>query len=231
MAPTNKKKQQAPVKGGKKGSKQPQLLPGGGMGGNLISAVLIFLVLMSVYSFFVDANNKPEDVALSQVAGDVRAGLVSAIAVSGDELTLTYVDGAEKKSMKDPDASLSDTLADYGTTPEELAKVAITIKGRSGFQFWFATLAPILVPILFLGVLFWFLARQVKGAGMQAFTFGQSKARMIDPKDAGQRVMFADVAGAKGIPIIENTLSIAPQLLYFSPKTQGQSDILKVLPN
>jgi hypothetical protein len=32
-------------------------------------------------------------------------------------------------------------------------------------------------------VLFWFLTRQVRGAGMQAFTFGQSKARIIDPAD------------------------------------------------
>src|SRR6185503_17368635 len=32
---------------------------------------------------------------------------------------------------------------------------------------------------------------------MQAFTFGQSKARMIDPADTAQRVTFSDVAGAK----------------------------------
>ncbi len=182
-------------KKGKKGASD--MLPGRGMGGNLLSAVLIFLALMSIYTFIIKEGQKPEDIALSQVAGDVRAGLVTGIEVSGDDLTLTYVDGAEKKSMKDPDAALPETLAAYGVTPEELAKTAITIKGRSGFQFWFATLAPILVPILFLGILFFFLARQVRGAGMQAFTFGQSKARMIDPKDTAQRVLFADVAGAK----------------------------------
>ena len=32
---------------------------------------------------------------------------------------------------------------------------------------------------------------------MQAFTFGQSKARIIDPSDSSQRVTFADVAGAR----------------------------------
>jgi cell division protease FtsH len=46
-------------------------------------------------------------------------------------------------------------------------------------------------------VLVWFLTRQMRGAGIQAFTFGQSKARMIDPADTSQRVTFADVAGAK----------------------------------
>jgi cell division protease FtsH len=37
----------------------------------------------------------------------------------------------------------------------------------------------------------------MKGAGIQALTFGQSKARMIDPNDKSQRVTFKDVAGAK----------------------------------
>ena len=32
---------------------------------------------------------------------------------------------------------------------------------------------------------------------MQAFSFGQSKARVIDPADSSQRVTFADVAGAR----------------------------------
>ena len=32
---------------------------------------------------------------------------------------------------------------------------------------------------------------------MQAFTFGQSKARMTDPEDANNRVTFKDIAGAK----------------------------------
>ena len=41
------------------------------------------------------------------------------------------------------------------------------------------------------------MTRQVKGAGAQAFTFGQSKARMIDPNDPSQKVTFKDVAGAK----------------------------------
>jgi cell division protease FtsH len=46
-------------------------------------------------------------------------------------------------------------------------------------------------------VIAWFITRQVRGAGMQAFTFGQSKARIISPDDKKQRVTFKDVAGAK----------------------------------
>ena len=171
-------------------------VPGGSFLGNALTGILILLLAASIYSYFAEGT-QTEEVGLSQIAGDIQAGLVTSIDVSGNDLALTYVDGAKKTSMKDPDESLPSTLVNYGVTPAELSKVAISIKSPSGLQFWLATLLPFIFPLVFIGVLFWFLARQVRGAGMQAFTFGQSKARMIDPKDTSQRVMFADVAGAK----------------------------------
>ena len=164
---------------------------------NLVTTILIFLLLMSVYSLFADFTTSPEIIPLSQVAADVEAGKISAIKVSGNALSVTYADGTEHSSVKDPAATLPETLTTYGVTPDELSKVAITVEGESGFKFWFLTLAPVLLPLIFLGFLFWFISRQVRGAGMQAFTFGQSKARMIDPADTSQRVTFADVAGAR----------------------------------
>ncbi|MBI5405988.1 ATP-dependent zinc metalloprotease FtsH [Candidatus Kaiserbacteria bacterium] len=152
---------------------------------------------MSAYSLIVDLTRPTESVPLSVVAADVAAGKVSAITVNGDSLNLVYVDKSNKTSRKDPSSGLPETLATYGVTPAELSKVSITIQGQSGLQFWFLTLAPVLLPLLFIGFFFWFLSRQVKGAGMQAFSFGQSKARVVDPADLSQRVTFADVAGAR----------------------------------
>ena len=165
--------------------------------GNLISTVLIFLLLMSLYTLFTSPGPKTQEIPISQVAQDVEAGKVTAIKVSGESLSITYADGTTRASRKDPAAALSQTLASYGVTPSELSKVAVTIEGESGWHFWLATLGPILLPILFFAFLFWFLSRQVKGAGMQAFSFGQSKARLTDPSNTTQRVTFADVAGAR----------------------------------
>jgi len=165
--------------------------------GNLVTTVLVFLLLMSTYSLIASFFQPNNDVPLSVVAADVAAGKVSAITVNGDSLNLIYADGSTKTSRKDPSAGLPETLATYGVTTNELAKVSITIQGQSGFQFWFVTLAPIILPLLFIVFIFWFLSRQVRGAGMQAFSFGQSKARVVDPDDSSQRVTFADVAGAR----------------------------------
>ena len=165
--------------------------------GNLLTTILIFLFLMSAYSLVESFVQPSNTIPLSVVATDVATGKVKTITVNGDSLSLVYVDGAVKTSQKDPSAGLPETLATYGVTPEELSKVSMTVQGQSGFEFWFLNLAPILIPLLFIAFLFWFLSRQVKGAGMQAFSFGQSKARITDPADLSQRVTFADVAGAR----------------------------------
>src|ERR1035437_289968 len=192
-----KKPKMNPQKKGAKPRGWRGLLGGPGFFSNLITTVLIFLFIMSAYSLIEGFFQPSNIVPLSVVAADVATGKITAITVNGDSLNLAYVDTTKKTSRKDPSAGLPETLATYGVTPEQLAKVSITIQGQSGFEFWFLNLAPILIPILFIAFLFWFLSRQVKGAGMQAFTFGQSKARITDPADLSQRVTFADVAGAR----------------------------------
>ena len=195
----------APVKkpkGGKKATTPLRrgwrmLLGGPSFFSNLVSTILIFLILMSAYSLVSGLFAPSDTVPLSVVAADVAEGKVKSITVSGDSLNLVYTDDSKKISMKDPSAGLPETLATYGVKPEQLAKVSITIQGQSGFTFWLLTLAPIILPLLFVAFFFWFISRQVKGAGMQALSFGQSKARVVDPADSSQRVTFADVAGAR----------------------------------
>ena len=51
--------------------------------------------------------------------------------------------------------------------------------------------------LLLIGFFIWWPARQVQRGSMQAFSFGQSRARLIAPEDTRDRVMFKDVAGVK----------------------------------
>ncbi len=164
---------------------------------SLTSVALAILIVLSLYSFFFGQNTAAKEVSLSTLTADIKAGSVQSIIVEGDKLTATYTDSSKKTSKKESDAALSTTLANYGLKADEISKVSIEVKDQSGFQFWFFTLAPIILPLILIAVFIWFLSKQVRGAGMQAFTFGQSKARMIDPKDLTQRVTFSDVAGAK----------------------------------
>jgi cell division protease FtsH len=170
---------------------------------NLLVTFLVLFALTSIFSYFSENSAKSEEIALSQVAADVSDGKVEKIIVEGDSLTISYKKNSEeeavveKKAKKERGTALSDSLANYGVEGEKLRSINVAVIDESGFRYWIVTLAPFLFPLFFVLILMWFLMRQVKGAGMQAFTFGQSKARMIDPGDKGQRITFKDVAGAK----------------------------------
>ncbi len=181
-------------------SKVPK--PGKGFASNLITLVLIFLFIGALYSYISESNKSNPQIPISQLAQDITNGKIASITVSGDEVQATYKaeqgkTAETKKSKKETGVAITETLAKYGIASSTLQSVSIDVKDETGFMYWFITLAPFLLPILFVIFFLWYLSRQVKGAGMQAFTFGQSKARIIPPNDKGQRVTFKDVAGAK----------------------------------
>ncbi|QQG38195.1 MAG: ATP-dependent zinc metalloprotease FtsH [Candidatus Kaiserbacteria bacterium] len=161
-------------------------------------AFAIFLVLSVGYSFLREyIVTESETVSLSEIASDIEAGKITEVTVAGDSVTATYADGTEKKSRKETEASFTETLANYDVSANRINAVKVSIEDEGGARFWFLTLAPLLVPVLLLFGIIWYLSRQMRGAGMQAFTFGRSLARLVSPEDQAQRVTFADVAGAR----------------------------------
>ncbi|OHB17564.1 MAG: cell division protein FtsH [Parcubacteria group bacterium RIFCSPHIGHO2_01_FULL_45_26] len=166
-------------------------------GGHILTVILIFLLLASLYGAFNSDAKDVNLVSISELARDITSDKVAKISVHGDSLTVSYKDGVERESKKELESSLSESLSNYGVIPEKLSAVSIEIASESGFGYWLINLLPILAPILFLVFFVWLISRQMKGSTMQAFSFGQSKARIIEPDDKSQKVTFADVAGVK----------------------------------
>lgn len=161
-----------------------------------------FIVLIELYGFAAGkGTGKIEEITLSELASSTIAGTVKTITIEEGNLSIERMVGdtlTKNKAKKEKDASLTDTLINYGVTSEALSKVDIKIKEPSGLlKFLGGTFNIFLIAILPIIIIMWFLSRQVKGAGMQAMSFGQTKARIIDPLDANQRVTFADIAGNK----------------------------------
>ncbi len=178
----------------------PKLPQGDSFWVNLATTVLLLLLLAGAYTYFATSGGpQPQAIPISQVAQDVEAGKVATINVNGDDLDVIYnnASSTEKTSQKEPGTPLTQTLYDYGVSSTQMNKVTINIVSQSGWEFWLQLLAPFAAPLLLIAFFVWYLSRQVRGAGMQAFSFGQSKPRVIDPNDAGTRVTFKDVAGAK----------------------------------
>ncbi len=165
--------------------------------GSFSMGLLIFFFLIALYSFLAGGSQPGTAISLSQLSTDISGGLVTSIQIDGDDLTATYADKTVKTTKKEIDTPLTTTLVNYGVKPTQLAAVSIQVKEPSGLGYWFLTLAPFIIPVIFIGFLVWLLTRKVKGAGMQAFSFGQSKARITHPDDKKSKVTFKDVAGAK----------------------------------
>ncbi|MEN9852478.1 MAG: cell division protein FtsH, cell division protease FtsH [Candidatus Parcubacteria bacterium] len=166
--------------------------------GNMVNMLIVFLVIASLYGLLVgNTNTKPEQVTMSTLVASIKANEVEKVVVSGEELQITKKGGVKQVAKKEIESSLSQTLSNYGVTPAELSQTIIEVKRDTGPLFWL-NLIPIIIPILFIGFFIWWISRQAKSGGAaQAFSFGQSKARIIDPNDASQKVTFADVAGNK----------------------------------
>ncbi len=178
----------------KKDNKKPSRF---GIVNSISIAILVLFIISSIFSLIAEQNTNTTDISLSELVHDVGMGKVSTITVKGEDIISEYADKTVKVTKKETDSSVTETFERYGLTPEKLNAVKISVEGPSGLAFWFVQIAPFIVPILFLILLVWFFTRQVKGAGMQAFTFGQSKARITLPDDKKQKVTFKDVAGAK----------------------------------
>ncbi len=164
----------------------------------IFSTLLIFAVLTVLYSAVSRIPDNAKDVVgISEVARMVGAGEVKSISIDGSELVVKKTDDSIVTSKKEPDAALTETLATYGVDETKLAAVDISIAEESRTALFLMTILPIILPVILIIFFFWLISRQAKGAGMQAFTFGQSKARVTDPSDKTNQVTFADVAGAR----------------------------------
>ena len=165
---------------------------------NMIATViLVFILITSVYAEFSGKTNTGTAVSLSTLAQDIKAGKVSSLNIQDVQVIAEYADKSTKIAQRETDASLTDSLARFGVTPAMLASTTVSIIAPSGAWYWLEQLAPFLIPLLFLALFIWMLTRQMRGAGLQAMSFGQSKARITLPDDVKQKVTFKDVAGAK----------------------------------
>src|SRR3989339_353032 len=163
----------------------------------IVIAIFIFMAITVAYTFFTKKGDDVKKMAISDVAKSVVDGTIEKITVSGGDINIDFKDKTKGIAKKELESSLSETLYNYGVTPAQITSTPIEIKTESGFMYWILSILPFLLPVFLIMFLFWMLTRQAKGQGMQAFTFGQSKARITDPDDKNNKVTFKDVAGAK----------------------------------
>jgi cell division protease FtsH len=132
-----------------------------------------------------DKPNTPERVTYSQFMDDARDGKVRRVDVQGRTLQVTPVDGNKYSLISPGDIWMVGDLMKAG--------VQVTGKAEDEPNLLMSALYYLGPTLLIIG--FWFfMMRQMQGGGKGgAFSFGKSKARLVD--ENSNTVTFGDVAG------------------------------------
>jgi cell division protease FtsH len=156
--------------------------------------LLIFVAVVALFFQIVQQPRQPNPVPISKVAQSVQAGQVKSISANGTTLSVKYKDGGltETTSKSSRDISVEETLKNLGVASDKIASVDITYEQPTPWGDIITILGSFL-PLVFVGLLFFFLMRQAQSGNNQAMSFGKSRARMF----SGDKptVTFADVAG------------------------------------
>ena len=158
------------------------------MNNNLMQKVgvwlIVGLVLFTVFKQF-DKPRAQESVTYSQFMEDAKNGKVKRVDVQGRNIQVIPMDGQKYSVLSPGDIWMVGDLMKYG--------VQVTGKAEEEQSLLVSALYYLGPTLLIIG--FWFLMmRQMQGGGKGgAFSFGKSKARLIDENT--NAVTFADVAG------------------------------------
>ncbi len=149
--------------------------------------LVVAVVLMTVFNQFNSRQQLASQSHLdySQFLDEVKKGQISKVVIEGRTLNATTTEGKRVSTYAPSDLWMVSDLLKNGVNiearPEEEQSFLMNI-----FVSWFPM-------ILLIGVWVFFM-RQMQGGGKGgAFSFGKSRARMLD--EAKERVTFADVAG------------------------------------
>ncbi len=153
----------------------------------LIGLLILFLAPVAV-SFF-QAQIEESQITLSQAIADIREQKVSEVQVQNERLILEYKSGETKTTTKEASVSFPElldrsgvdvTAVSYRVLDQTLARALGEILG-------------VLLPLILLGVFFFFIIRMQTRGAQDIFSFGRSKARLF--AKGKQNVTFNDVAG------------------------------------
>ena len=152
---------------------------------NMALWLVIGLVLMTLFNQFNGRQTPQASMEYSEFMDEVAHGTISKVVIEGRVLKATTVDGKKLTSYAPADLwMVSDLLKNnvkVEAKPEEEQSFLMSI-----FVSWF--------PMLLLIGVWVFFMRQMQGGGKGgAFSFGKSKARLLD--ESTNSITFADVAG------------------------------------
>ncbi len=179
-------------KPGKKSQKKKVLGMEMDMNNNFLSKALLYLFIGLLFVPFLISlfSGEPaEEISVSQLIRDVRDEKVVKVAVTGDELRVTYREEPLRIVQKEPGQNVVEIFNVAGIDPTE---VEIEVETFSfGTMVWELVLS--ILPILLMLGFFFIIFRQARGGQSGLMGIGKSKAKLFIK--GKQNTTFDDVGG------------------------------------
>lgn len=170
---------------------------------SIIKYVLLVFVILFIFSgvttIFQSSSSSKKEVSLSILVEQINNGNVKEVIVRGDVLQITLNNSDKEESKKEPGVSLAETLINLGIDKAKLSKVNFDVKNETGILYYLSNLLPIVLPFIFVLLIFWFMFRQAQHGAATAFTFGKSKAKLASDTNGRKKLGFKDVAGLEEV--------------------------------
>lgn len=164
---------------------------------NIFGIIVLFAIIF-ILSSYLQNDKSSQEISLSELVNDINAEKIASIKNINDKIEITYKDKSIKFSKKEKQASLTETLSNLGVDKARLASTTIAIQDDKSLGYIFGSIFPFIFPIILFLLIIWFLSRGMKGVGGgQAFSFGSSRAKLLQPEGQKEKITFADVAGVK----------------------------------
>jgi len=159
----------------------------------LLLWVLLIVMFLAIWNVLQPSERK-QQVSFTEFSSWVHQGQVTDVRVKDHEYTFTHVVDGKSQQMETLGPVADEALVqDLENNPlGKDGKLKIYFEKEDSTPFWSSTLVTLL-PMLFIGIMFFLFMRQLQAGGGKAMSFGKAKARMLS--DSQNKVTFADVAG------------------------------------
>ncbi len=161
---------------------------------NIFLILIVFLILGSFFSLFEIGKTKETKIQISQLIQEIENNKIKKIVVKDDTIEILTLDDQTQITYKEPGENFIGLLNDYNVSPDKIKGLTIDIQNTKK-SIWPDLLIYALLPLLFIGIFFYYFSRQLRKTTQKTFSFGQVKSFKTNRQE--NKVAFKDIGGVK----------------------------------
>ncbi len=155
----------------------------------LYGFLLFFLLFVILGLGDLAKSTNALQVPISKLVQEIKEKKIKEINISDSKIEVSYRDGNQGVSHKEPNTSIYEILKNANVDPKD---IKINVKDEAAVNIWINLVSSFL-PVILIIIFFYFIFRQARGAQENIFSFGSSRGKIFN-KDF-PKTTFQDVAG------------------------------------